>query len=136
MELVQKSKTVKLMEDVEKALKEVTAFKSLLFTKPECISDMDEITNGSLKYSIILHFLFTKAPAELKSPNESAGWSISRYSRWLEDHIEENDRLQLIKGALESYAAGTKLRREKSYAAPYPIMVKLLQDALDFYSKK
>ena len=45
------------MEDVEKALKEVTAFKSLLFTKPECISDMDEITNGSLKYSIILQYL-------------------------------------------------------------------------------
>ena len=123
------------MEDVEKSLKHVSAFKTLLFTKPECILDMEEISNGTLKYSIVLHFLFNKAPIELKSPNESAGWSISRYSRWLEDHIEENDRLQLIKGALESYAAGTRLRREKSYVAPYPIMVKLLQEALNYHSK-
>ena len=79
----------------------------------------------------MLHFLFNKAPSELKSPNDSAGWSISRYSAWLEDHAEEKERLQLIKGALESYAAGTKLRREKSYAAPYTIMVQILQSALD-----
>ena len=123
------------MEEVEKSLKSVTAFKTLLFTKPECILDMEEISNGSLKYSVALHFLFNKAPSELKSPNESAGWSTSRYSRWLEDHKEETDRLQLIKGALESYAAGTRIRREKSYVAPYPIMVKVLQEALNFHSK-
>ena len=135
IELVQRSKNVQLMEDVEKALKEVTAFKTLLFTKPEFMLDMEEVKNGSLKYSIVLHFLFNKAPSELKSPNESAGWSISRYSRWLEDHKDENDRLQLIKGALESYAAGTRLRREKSYVAPYPIMIQLLQEALNHNSK-
>ena len=119
------------MEDIEKSLKQVAAFKTLVFTKPEHVSDMEELATGSLKYSIVLHFLFSKAPSDLKSPNESAGWSISRYSAWLEEHIKEKERLQLIKGALESYAAGTRLRREKSYAAPYPVMVQVLQAALD-----
>ena len=134
VDLVQKGKQVELLDDIEKSLKSVIAFKSLIFTKPECVIDMDEISNGSLKFSIALHFLFNKAPSELKSPNESAGWSISRYSAWLEEHTKENDRLQLIKGALESYAATTRLRREKSYVAPYPIMVKLLQAALDLHA--
>ena len=136
VELVQRGNKLDLIEDIDKSLKEVTAFKTLLFTKPECILDMSEIANGFLKYSIALHFLFGRAPNDLKSPHESAGWSISRYSSWLEDHLEESERLQLIHGALESYAAGTRMRREKSYVAPYPIMVQILQAALDFHSKR
>ena len=131
VELIQRGKNMEALDDIEKSLKQVTAFKTLVFTKPECVMDMEEILSGTLKYSIVLHFLFNKAPSELKSPNDSAGWSVSRYSAWLEDHAEEKERLQLIKGALESYAAGTKLRREKSYAAPYTIMVQILQSALD-----
>ena len=136
VELVQRGNKTDSIEIFEKALMEVTAFKTLLFTKPECILEMTEIANGTLNYSIALHYLFGKAPSELKSPHESAGWSISRYSNWLEDHPEENERLQLIQGALESYAAGTKMRREKSYVAPYPTMVQILQAALEFHIKR
>ena len=135
VDLVQRGKNIELLDEIEKSMRNVIAFKALVFTKPECVIEMEEIANGSLKYSIVLHFLFNKAPNELKSPNESAGWSISRYSAWLEEHTEEKDRLQLIKGALESYAAATRLRREKSYVAPYPVMVKILQAALDFHVK-
>ena len=49
-----------------------------------------------LRPSTVVHFMFGKAPPELKSPNESAGWSVSRYTQWLEDHPKESDRLQLI----------------------------------------
>ena len=119
-------------EKIENSLKTVIAFQTLLFTKPEAVLSMQALLDGQLKYSIALHFLFNCAPVELKSPHESAGWSISRYSAWLEDHLEESERLQLIKGALESYAAGTRMRREKSYVAPYPIMVQILQTALEF----
>jgi hypothetical protein len=135
VDLVQRGKKIELLDDIEKSLRNVIAFKALIFTKPECVIDMEEIANGSLKYSIVLNFLFNKAPNELKSPNESAGWSISRYSAWLEEHTKEKDRLQIIKGALESYAAATRLRREKSYVAPYPIMVKILQAALDLHEE-
>ena len=32
----------------------------------------------------------------LPSPHASLGWSLSRYSAWLEDHPGERERLQLI----------------------------------------
>ena len=136
VDLVSRGNKKECAEQIEKSFKEVAAFKALLFTKPELVLEMPELANGSLRYSIALHFLFNRAHLDLKSPHESAGWSISRYSAWLEDHIEENDRLQLIQGALESYAAGTRIRREKSYVAPYPAMVQILQKAQDIHCKR
>lgn len=105
------------------------AFRSLLFLCPEDVPT-SPLLGRALPYSTALHFLFAKAPAELKSPHDSAGWSLSRYSAWLEDHPTERERLQLMQGTLESYVAATRARKEKAYAQPYPIMLKLLEDGL------
>ena len=83
-----------------------------------------------LPYSTALHFLFSKAPEEFNSPHDSAGWSLTRYSQWLDDHPGEGARLQLLQGTLESYVAGTRARGEKSYAYPYNIMLQMLETGL------
>lgn len=48
------------------------AFRSMLFMQPEDIPNCPTL-GDALPYSIALHFLFSKAPPELKSPHESAG---------------------------------------------------------------
>ena len=79
-------------------LKVLRSFRSLLFLRAEDVPASPLLSSGALPYSTALHFLFSKAPAELKSPHDSAGWSRSRYSAWLEEHLAEADRLQLIQG--------------------------------------
>ena len=59
---------------IDKKLKEVAAFKTLLETKTEDIGKINTI----IKHSIVLHMLFARAPVEMKYPHESVGWSISR----------------------------------------------------------
>ena len=79
--------------------KVLRSFRSLLFLRAEDVPASPLLSSGALPYSTALHFLFSKAPAELKSPHDSAGWSRSRYSAWLEDHLAEGERLQLIQGS-------------------------------------
>ena len=107
------------------------ALRSLLFLRPEDVPGCP-LLGRALPHTIALHFLFSKAPPELKSPHDSAGWSLSRYSAWLEDHPSERERLQLIQGTLESYVAATRAKKEKAYAHPYPIMLSLLESGLKF----
>uniref|UniRef100_A0A2D4MYB3 Uncharacterized protein n=2 Tax=Micrurus TaxID=8634 RepID=A0A2D4MYB3_9SAUR len=83
-----------------------------------------------IPYSTIIQFLFTRAPTELKSPFQRADWTIARYSRWLDDHPAEKDRLILIRGALEAYVQSVRSREGKEFAPVYPVMVQLLQKAL------
>ena len=116
---------------LETKLEELAHFKTLITTKTEEITPESKIIKDKLlKPSIVLHVLFSRAPNEIKSPHESAGWSISRYSSWLEDHQNETDRLQLIQGALESYVAATKAKKEKSFAFPYNLMLNVLQSVV------
>ncbi|XP_046633998.1 conserved oligomeric Golgi complex subunit 5-like [Daphnia pulicaria] len=74
--------------------------------------------------------LFARAPAELKSPHQGAGWSVVRYSKWLDEHATEKERLSVIQGAFESYVQGVKQRQAKEFAKDYAIMVQLLLKAL------
>ena len=112
---------------LENKLKDLATFKTLLTMKTEDIPLSEIVKDKELNPSIVLHVLFSRAPPEIKAPHESAGWSISRYSAWLEDHKNESDRLQLIQGALESYVAATKAKKEKSFAFPYNLMLNVLQ---------
>jgi hypothetical protein len=115
---------------MDKSMQELAAFKILVTTKTEDIPELASIKERTLKHSTVLHVLFARASVEMKSPHESVGWSISRYSAWLEDHTNEADRLQLIQGALESYVASTRARKEKSFVYPYNLMLNMLQSAL------
>ncbi|XP_062338833.1 conserved oligomeric Golgi complex subunit 5 isoform X1 [Osmerus eperlanus] len=104
------------------------SFRPLLFQNSELIASSSAV-GDLIPYSTLLHFLFTKAPTELKSPHQRAEWSIARYSQWLDDHPSERDRITLIRGALEAYVQSVRARQGKEFAPVYPIMLQLLQRA-------
>ncbi|KAK3767574.1 hypothetical protein RRG08_003835 [Elysia crispata] len=115
--------------DLGKAYRLLRAFRPLLFQTPEHIAQSPAL-GEVLPYSTTIHFLFARAPPELKSPHQVSDWSVSRYSQWLDDHPAETDRLKIIKGALESYARLVRQRQRKEYAPVYPIMLEMLQKGL------
>lgn len=104
----------------------VRAFRPFLFQTPEHII-ASPIIGEVIPYSTVLHFLFAKAPPELRSPHQTAGWSVTRYSAWLDDHHDERERLQLVRGALESYVASVRTKNLTQFTAVYPVMLKLLE---------
>ena len=53
-----------------------------------------------------------------------------RYSKWLDDHTSEKERLSVIQGALDSYVQSVKKRQGKEFAPVYSVMIQLLQKAL------
>uniref|UniRef100_A0A8C1IEG8 Conserved oligomeric Golgi complex subunit 5 n=1 Tax=Cyprinus carpio TaxID=7962 RepID=A0A8C1IEG8_CYPCA len=116
------------VSDLGKAYRLLRSFRPLLFQTSEHIASSQAL-GDLIPYSTILHFLFNRAPAELKSPHQRAEWSISRYSQWLDDHPSEKDRLTLIRGALEAYVQSVRARQGKEFAPVYPIMIQLLQKA-------
>ncbi|KAG9345864.1 hypothetical protein JZ751_009020 [Albula glossodonta] len=84
------------VSDLGKAYRLLRSFRPLLFQTSEHIASSQAV-GDLIPYSTILHFLFTRAPPELKSPHQRAEWSIARYSQWLDDHPSEKDRLTLIR---------------------------------------
>ncbi|XP_041349093.1 conserved oligomeric Golgi complex subunit 5-like [Gigantopelta aegis] len=117
------------VSDLGKSYKLLRSFRPLLFQTSEHLSQSQAL-GEIIPYSIIIHFLFVRAPPELKSPHQASDWSVSRYSQWLDDHPLENDRLLFIKGTLEAYNKLVRQRQGKQYASVYPIMVELLQKGL------
>ncbi|XP_068713905.1 conserved oligomeric Golgi complex subunit 5-like [Montipora foliosa] len=116
------------VSDLGKSYKLLRSFRPLLFQTPQDIVDNPSL-GESLSRSVVLHYLFSRAPNELKYPHEVAGWSLSYYSQWLDEHVSEEEKLALIKGTLEAYAQSVRSRGEKEFAAMYPIMLQILQAA-------
>lgn len=110
----------------------VRSFRPLLFQTADHIISSPSI-GDVIPYSTILHFLFAKAPPELRSPHQTAGWSVSRYSNWLDEHPDERERLQLVRGALEAYVANVRSRQLTQFAPAYPVMLKLLEKGMVAY---
>ncbi|XP_072509159.1 conserved oligomeric Golgi complex subunit 5 isoform X3 [Notamacropus eugenii] len=117
------------VSDLGKSYRLLRSFRPLLFQTSEHVANSPAL-GDIIPFSIIIHFLFTRAPSELKSPFQRAEWSHARYSQWLDDHPLEKDRLLLIRGALEAYVQSVKSREGKEFAPVYPIMVQLLQKAM------
>ncbi|XP_026218367.1 conserved oligomeric Golgi complex subunit 5 isoform X1 [Anabas testudineus] len=116
------------VSDLGKPYRMLRSFRPLLFQTSELIASSPAV-GDLIPYSTLLHFLFTRAPSELKSPHQRSEWSIARYSQWLDDHPSERDRLTLIRGALEAYVQSVRARQGKEFAPIYPIMLQLLQKA-------
>ncbi|XP_016519047.1 conserved oligomeric Golgi complex subunit 5 [Poecilia formosa] len=116
------------VSDLGKPYRMLRSFRPLLFQASELIASSPTV-GDLIPYSTVLHFLFTRAPSELRSPHQRAEWSIARYSQWLDDHPSERDRLSLIRGALEAYVQLVRARQGKEFASIYPIMLQLLQRA-------
>lgn len=107
----------------------VRSFRPLLFQTIQHVIASPSI-GDVIPYSTVLHFLFARAPPELRSPHQTAGWSVSRYSNWLDEHQDERERLQLVRGALEAYVASVRSRHLTQFASVYPPMLKLLEKGM------
>ena len=124
--------------------KQLKAFRNLLaLSSPLNVStpsslgpDVDDETfyssvlNESLSYSVLLHYLFTYASTDFKSPNQSLDWSIGKYSEWLDKHPNEKERLMVVKNCLEAYVNQVRQKNEKKFASIYPLMLRLLEKGL------
>ncbi|XP_036285618.1 conserved oligomeric Golgi complex subunit 5 [Pipistrellus kuhlii] len=117
------------VSDLGKSYRMLRSFRPLLFQTSEHVASSPAL-GDTIPFSIIIQFLFTRAPPELKSPFQRAEWSHARFSQWLDDHPSEKDRLLLIRGALEAYVQSVRSREGKEFAPVYPIMVQLLQKAM------
>ncbi|XP_041513912.1 conserved oligomeric Golgi complex subunit 5 isoform X1 [Microtus oregoni] len=117
------------VSDLGKSYRMLRSFRPLLFQTSEHVADSPAV-GDVIPFSIVIQFLFTRAPAELKSPFQRAEWSHARFSQWLDDHPSEKDRLLLLRGALEAYVQSVRSREGKEFAPVYPIMVQLLQKAM------
>uniref|UniRef100_A0A2K6TIK2 Conserved oligomeric Golgi complex subunit 5 n=1 Tax=Saimiri boliviensis boliviensis TaxID=39432 RepID=A0A2K6TIK2_SAIBB len=117
------------VSDLGKSYRMLRSFRPLLFQTSEHVANSPAL-GDVIPFSIIIQFLFTRAPAELKSPFQRAEWSHARFSQWLDDHPSEKDRLLLIRGALEAYVQSVRSREGKEFAPVYPIMVQLLHKAM------
>ncbi|RWS25314.1 hypothetical protein B4U80_06173, partial [Leptotrombidium deliense] len=117
-------------EGSAKYYRSLRAFKPLIFQDAEQVSK-SPIVGTLIPLSIILQYLISSfAPPELRSVHENKGWSISRYTKWLDEHNSEAERLPLIKDTLESYEKQVRQQHGKSFAAVYPIILRLLQQSL------
>uniref|UniRef100_A0A3Q2HYN3 Conserved oligomeric Golgi complex subunit 5 n=1 Tax=Equus caballus TaxID=9796 RepID=A0A3Q2HYN3_HORSE len=117
------------VSDLGKSYRMLRSFRPLLFQTNEHVASSPAL-GDVIPFSTVIQFLFTRAPAELKSPFQRAEWSHARFSQWLDDHPSEKDRLLLIRGALEAYVQSVRSREGKEFAPVYPIMVQLLQKAM------
>ncbi|KAM8885049.1 conserved oligomeric Golgi complex subunit 5 isoform 1-T2 [Synchiropus picturatus] len=116
------------VSDLGKPYRMLRSFRPLLFQTSNLICSSPAV-GELIPFSILLHFLFSRAPPELKSPHQRTEWSVARYSQWLDDHPSERDRLALIRGSLEAYVQSVRARQGKEFAPVYPIMLQLLQRA-------
>jgi len=108
------------------------AFRSLLFLTPADMASFPGL-GTTVPYSIALHLLISRCPAVLPSPAASLGWSLARYTNWLEDHQGERERLLLVQGAVEAYVAAARARQDKSFVPQYPVLIEVLQRGLAAY---
>ena len=105
------------------------AFRALLFLTPEDMATFPGL-GTTVPYSTCLHLMFSRCPAVLPSPAASLGWSLARYTAWLEDHEDERERLVLVQGAIEAYVAAARARQDKSFVPQYPVLIDVLQRGL------
>ena len=104
-------------------------FRSLLFLTPTDMFTFPGL-GSTLPHSTALHLLISRCPEVVASPADSLGWSMARYTTWLEDHPQEKDRLLMMQGALEAYVRSARERQDKSFVPQYPVMIDILQRGL------
>lgn len=66
---------------------------------------------------------------------QSANWSVSRFSQWLDSHPSERERLELMGGALQRYQQTVRQRGGTSFHAVYPVMLTLLERGMAYCTK-
>lgn len=108
----------------------IRAFRPLLFMTNDAI--MEHTSVGEIiPYSTVIHFLFSRAPEEFKSPHQVMEWSLSRYSRWMDEHKSEKERLNMLRGAVENYVSSVRSKQGTEFADIYPFIINSLQKGMD-----
>lgn len=118
-----------VLSELGKSYKLLKGFKSLLAMPMEQIAG-SSIIGGAVAYSCAIQLLYRFAREEMKMPHSVNGWSVTRYSKWLDEHPSELDRLNLLKAALESYVHTVRAKGQQSFCTVYPHMMILLQQGL------
>nr|CAD7462641.1 unnamed protein product [Timema tahoe] len=116
----------KQLSDLGRPYRVLRSFRPLLFQTVEDIS-LCPALGDVIPYSLVLLSLFARGPTELPSPHQSANWSVSRFSQWLDMHTSEHERLELMSGALQKYQQTVRHKGETSFHAVYPVMINLLE---------
>ncbi|XP_039251154.2 conserved oligomeric Golgi complex subunit 5-like [Styela clava] len=106
------------------------AFRPLLFVTDAGISESPSV-GEVIPYSTVIHYLFSRAPDEFRSSHKVMDWSLSRYSKWMDEHKTEKERLNMLRGTIEHYVNSVKSRQGTEFAAIYPIMLGLLQKGME-----
>ncbi|XP_015592291.1 conserved oligomeric Golgi complex subunit 5 isoform X2 [Cephus cinctus] len=103
------------------------ALRSLLPLSPEDMVEkvLEGGGEGGVPPSLVLLHLFSGAPSDLPSPHQSAGWSISRLSHWMDNHTSERERLALSSGPLQRYQTLVRHKNLPSFHPLFPLMMKL-----------
>ncbi|XP_048513205.1 conserved oligomeric Golgi complex subunit 5 isoform X3 [Athalia rosae] len=101
------------------------ALRALLPLQPEEMVQRVLEGEGSVPSSLVLLHLFSGAPSDLPSPHQSAGWSISRLSQWLDANPGERERLALSSGPLQRYQLAVRQRNQPTFHPLFPLMAKL-----------
>ncbi|KOC69688.1 Conserved oligomeric Golgi complex subunit 5 [Habropoda laboriosa] len=103
------------------------ALKALLPLSPDEI--VEKVLEGErecgIPHSLVLLYLFSRAPPELVSPHQSASWSVSRLSQWMDKNPNERDRLTFCSGPLERYQLTIRQQNLPSFHPLFPLMKKL-----------
>lgn len=119
------------LKDLGAPYRELRALRPLLFREPDQILNSPELKDLSL--STVLHHLFSRAPEELLSPHVKAGWGVAKYSKWMDEHGEEEVWRVMVKPALEQYAQKVNSRGDSAFAPIYPIMIAVGHRMLERY---
>lgn len=103
------------------------ALKALLPLSPDEI--VQRVLEGDgecgVPPSLVLLHLFSTAPPELLSPHQSAGWSVTRLSQWMDKNTNERDRLAFCSGPLERYQLTVRQQNLPTFHPLFPLMRRL-----------
>jgi len=63
-------------------------------------------------------------------------WSIAKYSRWLDEHWSEQERLNMIRGAVENHVQLVRSQNKDNFASVYPLILKMLKKGIEVLDNK
>ncbi|XP_018576829.1 conserved oligomeric Golgi complex subunit 5 [Anoplophora glabripennis] len=117
------------LSDLGRPYRLLKSVASLIALSPtEIVSG--QISGSSVPHSTILLMLFGFAGPELASPHQNTSWSLPKLSTWLDEHTNEEDRLDLIAGALQRYEHIVRQKNSVNYDPAYPVMSQFLETAI------
>ncbi|CAB3407722.1 unnamed protein product [Caenorhabditis bovis] len=81
-----------------------------------------------IRKSIFVHLLISDSPSDLMSPHDSVDWTIEEYTKWYEEHTEQ-EIIALLNGLISSYNSLVISKGQQQYVEHYPRILKLLAES-------